>query len=144
MATDCYAKQIGFVMRICISIIVLCVALSACTSTATTNIQENTVVHVVLIWLKESGNQGHTQQVIEVSNQLKEIPGIREMRVGKSIPSDRKIVDDSFDVGMYMVFDNLENMEGYLVHPEHKKAVTDALKPLSSKIQVYDFDTLGI
>ncbi len=126
-------------MRIYISIIILCVTLSACTSTATTNVQENTVVHVVLIWLKESGNQEHIQQVIEVSRQLKEISDIQEMRVGKSIPSDRKIVDDSFDVGLYMVFDNLEDLEGYLVHPEHKKAVTDVLKPLSIKIQVYDF-----
>ena len=111
---------------------------SACTSVETTKSQENSVVHVVLIWLKEPGNKEHIQQVIEVSNQLKEIPGIQEMRVGKSITSDRKIVDDSFDVGLYMIFDNQEDMETYLVHPEHKKAVTTILRPLANKILVYD------
>ena len=138
MAADCHTKQIGLMKYIHISIIVLSVALSACASTVTTTIQENEVVHIVLIWLKEPGNQEHVQQVIEVSNQLKEIPGIQEIRVGRSIPSDRKIVDDSFDIGLCMVFGNQEDMETYLVHPEHKKAVTTILKQLASKVLVYD------
>ena len=144
MATDYHAKQVGLMMRIYISIIIFCVTLSACTSTATTKTQENTVVHVVLVWLKEPGNQEHTQQVIDISNQLKEIPDIQEMRVGKSVSSNRKIVDDSFDVGLYMIFNSKQAMQRYLVHPEHKKAVKTVLKPLASKIMVYDFDTLGI
>lgn len=131
-------------MRIYIRIIVLCVILSACTSVETTKSQENYVVHVVLIWLKEPGNQKYIQQVIEMSNQLKEIQGIQEMRIGKSIPSNRKIVDASFDIGLYMVFDNLEDMEAYLVHPKHKKAVTTILIPLASKILVYDISVPAI
>jgi hypothetical protein len=66
------------------------------------------------------------------------------MRVGKSIPSDRKIVDDSFDVGLYMIFSSQDDMKRYLMHPEHIKTVKTILKPLASKIQVYDFDALGI
>ena len=129
-------------MRIYISIIILCLILSACASTATNFTKETAIVHVVLIWLKEPGNQKHTQQIIEISNQLKEIPELQEMRVGRSIPSDRKIVDDSFDVGLYMTFVDQENMQRYLVHPKHKEAVKTVLKPLASKIIVYDFDTL--
>jgi len=108
-------------------------------STTTTNTKENIVVHVVLIWLKEPENQEHIQQVIEVSNLLKEVPDIQDMRIGKSISSDRKIVEDSFDVGLYMIFDNEEAMQRYLVHPQHKDVVIKILKPLASKIQVYDF-----
>lgn len=132
-----------FMMRIYISIIILCVTLSAFASSATSKTQENKVVHVVLVWLKQPGNHEHIQQVVEVSNQLKEIPYIQEMRIGKSIPSDRAIVDDSFDVGLYMIFANQEDMQRYLVHPDHKNAVKKVLKPLASKIQVYDFETLG-
>lgn len=130
-------------IRIYISIMILCVTLSACASSKTSKTQENTVVHIVLIWLNESGNAEHIQQVIDVSNQLKEIPYIQEMRVGKSIPSDRKIVDDSFDVGLYMVFDSKAAMQRYLLHPDHKNAVKTVLMPLASKILVYDFDALG-
>jgi len=127
-------------MRICISIIILCVTLISCSSTAITKKQESQVVHIVLIWLKESGNTEHIQQVVDITKQLKEIPEIQELRVGKSIPSDRKIVDDSFDVGLYMVFASKQDMENYLVHPQHQVAVKNSLKPLASKFLVYDFE----
>ncbi len=130
-------------MRIYISMVMLCVLLTACASPTTTNTQERKVVHIVLLWLKEPGNHEHIQQVVDVSNQLKEIPGIQELRVGKSIPSERKIVDDSFDVGLYMVFDSKEAMHRYLVHPNHKKAVKAVLTPLASKVLVYNFEDLG-
>ena len=130
-------------IRMYISVFLLCVTLSACTSTATTNIQEKTVVHVVLIWLKDSGNQEDIKQVINVSRQLKEISYIQQILVGKSISSDRKIVDDSFDVGLYMTFSNMKDMQAYLEAPKHKEAVRTVLKPLASKIQVYDFVDVG-
>ena len=129
-------------MRIYISIIVLCLILPAYTTTATKTTSENVIVHVVLIWLKEPGNQDHIQKIINVSSQFKEISEIQELRVGKSIPSERKIVDNSFDVGLYMIFTDQEDMQRYLVDPKHKAAVKKVLKPLSSKIIVYDFDTL--
>ena len=142
MVTNHHTKQDEYMMRICISIVILCLIISACASTTTKTTNENVIVHVVLIWLKESGNQNHMQQIIDISNQLKEISEIQEMQVGRSIPSDRKIVDDSFDVGLYMIFTGQEDMQRYLVHPKHKKAVKTVIKPLASKIIVYDFDTL--
>ena len=129
-------------MRLYICITIMCLVLIACTSTATKSINENGIVHIVLIWLKEPGNQNHMKKIIDISNQLKEISEIQEMQVGRSIPSDRKIVDDSFDVGLYMIFTDNEDMQRYLVHPKHKEAVKTVLKPLASKIIVYDFDTL--
>ncbi len=132
-----------FMMRIYINIMIQCVILSAFASSVSSKTQENKIVHVVLVWLKQPGNHEHIQQVVEVSNQLKEIPYIQEMRVGKSIPSDRAIVDDSFDVGLYMIFANQEDLQRYLVHPDHKNAVKTVLMPLASKILVYDFDALG-
>ena len=129
-------------MRIYISIAILCLMLIACTSTVTKTTNENRIVHIVLVWLKESGNKNHMQQIIDISDQLKEIPEIQQMQVGRSIPSDRKIVDDSFDVGLYMIFTDQGDMQRYLVHPKHKEAVKTVLKPLASKIIVYDFDTL--
>jgi len=127
-------------MRVYTIILMLVVTLSACVSSSTIQPQKNIVVHVVLIWLEETGNQEHIQQVIDVSKRLKEIPDIQELQVGKSIPSDRKIVDDSFDVGLYMVFASKEAMYRYLEHPKHQDAVKNNLKPLASKFLVYDFE----
>lgn len=130
-------------MRIYVSMMMLCIILTACVSTATTKTQESKIVHIVLVWLKEPSNQEHIQQVIDISNRLNEIPDIQELRVGKSIPSERKIVDDSFDLGLYIIFENQASMQRYLDHPEHKNAVKTVLMPLASKVLVYDFEDLG-
>ena len=93
-----------------------------------------------MIWLHKPKNPKHTDDVINVSRRLKEIPEVQEIRVGKSIPSDRPIVDDSFDVALYMIFNSKQALEAYLVHPMHTEAVKSVLRPLSNKILVYDFE----
>ena len=101
--------------------------------------QEQRISHVVFCWLKEPGNPEHRQQVIEQSKRLTEIPGVLEIRAGEMVPSKRKIVDSTFDVAIYMTFANQQAMDSYIVHPFHKEIVKEKLKPLVSKILVYDF-----
>ncbi len=125
-------------MHVYIRVFLLVIVLSACVSTETTRPRDDTVMHIVLIWLNEAGNQKHMQQVIEVSRQLEEIPELQEFRIGKSILSNRKIVDDSFDIGIYMTFANQNDLATYLKHDKHKEVVTTVLKPLTKKIVVYD------
>lgn len=143
MVANGYAEKNELMIRIFICMAMACITLTACASIDTAKTHENAVVHVVLIWLKEQGNQKHIQLVTDVSKQLREIPEIQELRVGKSIPSGREIVDDSFDVGLYMIFNSQESMQHYLEHAEHKNAVKTVLKPLASRIQVYDFESVG-
>jgi hypothetical protein len=100
---------------------------------------EQRVHHVVLCWLKEPDNSAQRQQLIEQTRLLRQIPGVRELRVGESIGSDRAIVDDSFDIGIVMTFDNEADMNWYLQHPQHRWAVKEHILPLTRKILVYDF-----
>ena len=74
-----------------------------------------------------------------VSKGLEKIPGVVEVRVGSVIPSERKIVDDSFEVGIYMTFRSVEDMNAYIVHPDHQRIVQDKLMPIVEKLVVYDF-----
>lgn len=120
------------------SFMVLCVALFACTTTPEDKTQDNPIIHIVLVWLNDPGNEKHLQQVIDTSYQLKEIPVVQEVQVGKSLSSDRIIVDDSFDIGIYMKFHSVKDMKDYLVHAKHKQAVKTVLMPLANKILVYD------
>ena len=113
-------------------------SLVACTTTLDKQ-ADYQIVHIVLVWLKEPNNEQHIRRIIEIVHQLKEIEEIEELRVGKSIPSKRKIVDDSYDIGLYMIFKNEESMHRYLVHPKHKHAVKTIIKPLTRKIRVHDF-----
>jgi hypothetical protein len=98
------------------------------------------ISHVVLCWLKDPGNQDHRQQIIDVSKSFSEIPSVRSVHVGTALSSDRAIVDDSFDVAIYLTFDSKENLQAYLGHPKHVAAKENVLMPLVKKVVVYDFE----
>ncbi len=97
------------------------------------------VHHVVVCWLNEPGNKEARQKVIEVSRGFSAIPGVIEVRAGRVIHSEREIADSSFDVAIYLSFENEQKLFEYLNHPIHKKAVKKTLKPLVRKVVVYDF-----
>ena len=99
-----------------------------------------TIIHVVLVWLKEPGNPEHRRQVIDASREFETIPGVVEVRVGESVPSDRTVVDDSFDIGLYLTFANTEDLEAYLSSARHQTALRDVMRPLTSRYIVYDFE----
>lgn len=102
------------------------------------------VVHTVFLWLKQPGNDQYRHQLLRASEQLRAIPGVVDIRYGETITSDRAIVDDSFDVGIYIYFSDVETMNRYLAHPKHKRLVEQALKPIVDRIVVYDFHDVGI
>ncbi|MFC1749704.1 Dabb family protein [Pseudomonadota bacterium] len=95
--------------------------------------------HVVLIWLKDSGNEQHRQQVIAASQELEKIPGVIKIQAGDVIASERKVVDDSFDVGVHMLFKDQAAMHSYTSHADHVDIVKTRVVPLAEKIVIYDF-----
>lgn len=97
------------------------------------------VVHVVLVWLKEAGNTAQRQQIITASKQLKDIPGVLDLRVGEVIPSDRSVVDSSYDVALTLRFANDAALQAYLIHPVHKRTVKEVFMPIMDKFRVMDF-----
>lgn len=117
--------------------------LLAHTSASIANETTPRIVHVVLVWLKEPGNEDHISQVIDATRTFSNIAGVEEVRVGESVPSERRGVDDSFDVGLYMIFSSKSALEGYLVHPDHVAAQRTILRPLVRKVIVYDFSDSG-
>ena len=97
------------------------------------------VVHTVFLWLKQPGHVQHRQQLLLATDRLRDIPGVVDIRSGEMIESDRAIVDDSFDVGLYFYFSDVASMRGYLVHPLHQAIVEQEIKPLVERIVVHDF-----
>jgi hypothetical protein len=99
----------------------------------------NHPVHVVVCWLKSPGDEEARQKIIDVSRSFDEIPGVVKVAAGRAIPSDRPVVDDSFDVAIVMAFRDERALRAYNDHPAHKKAVEGTLKPLVGKLVIYDF-----
>ncbi len=96
------------------------------------------IEHVVLCWLENPGKENR-DRVIETVRELAAIPGVMSLRVGPALPSDRDVVDDSFDVGISMSFRNREDMEKYVNHEEHVRRLKEVFLPLCKNIRVYDF-----
>ena len=101
------------------------------------------VVHVVLVWLKEPGNPEHRQRIIDASREFETIPGVIDISVGEVVLSDRPIVDDSFDVGLYLTFSSVDAMNIYLADDRHQQALREVFWPLSERYIVYDFQDAG-
>jgi hypothetical protein len=126
------------VIRICL-VIFLSLCLFGCSSFEKDTAVPERVNHLVLCWLKEPGNIEHRREIIEISRSFTHVPGVLEVRTGQVIQSDRDIVDDSFDIGIYFAFRTPEDMKKYITHPAHGDAVKHVLMPLVDKIVVYDF-----
>jgi hypothetical protein len=97
------------------------------------------VHHIVLVWLKADTAPEVREQIMAGSRALTDIGRIRDLQVGKAIPSERPIVDDSFSFGIYMRFDSVADMNAYLTDPRHVRFVDTQVKPYLEKLVVYDF-----
>ena len=115
----------------------LCVVLYGCATPQPG--PDNTLQHVVIVWLKEPGNSAHRDRILAESDVLRTIPGVLSLDSGTVVPGERDIVDSSFDVALIVSFASRPAMETYLTHPVHVKLVNETLKPLVAKIRVYDF-----
>ncbi len=96
------------------------------------------VSHAVFFWLKRPQDASQRQQVEDALQRLRALPQVRSLSVGSALPSDRPVVDDSFDVGMVVEFANASDLHAYEAHPDHLKEVHGVLLPLTKKVQVYD------
>ena len=97
------------------------------------------VTHVVVCWLKDPGNADARDRIIEASRSFSAIPGVLSVRAGPVLPSERSIVDDSFDVAIVLSFEDSQALAHYLKHPQHEKALREVLQPLVRKVTMYDF-----
>lgn len=93
--------------------------------------------HIVLVWLNLSGNPSYRQQIISQSQRLEKIPGVISVNAGRSLFSNRNVVDHSFDVGLDITFETAEDLQYYLTHPDHLRFVEE-IKPLIKRTVVYD------
>ena len=95
--------------------------------------------HVVVTWLKDHGNKDQQAKLISAGRELRSIPGVVSIEMGRCVPSERPIVDSTYDVAFIMTFKDEASMKQYVAHPKHQEVVKSVLKPLTKKVLVYDF-----
>lgn len=125
-----------------LSFVVISFLLTACNASLPSHEetrQAKPVTHIVMVWFKPDVSSDKRMQIKQQTAMLKTIPGLLTLEMGEAIPSQRSIVDDSFDLGIMMQFPSVEAMNAYLVHPQHKAFVNDYVKGNVDKLVVYDF-----
>lgn len=101
--------------------------------------ENKTVSHVVMVWLKQPGDEKQRSAFIKASEELNDFPGIISRHVGVVQASDRTIVDDTFDVAVTITMESKLAMKAYLNNPKHKKILKEKIKPLVNRVVAYDF-----
>ena len=116
----------------------LAALLSSC-ATIAPPAPKGSVDHVVMFWQKKPGDLQDRRKITDAMDRLRVIEGITFLDYGTAVPSDRPVVDDSFDVALLVRFKNVDALHAYESDPRHTKEVKEVLLPLTKKIQVYDF-----
>jgi hypothetical protein len=121
-----------------LAIILISTTLLSCANHNAGRRQQATIQHVVLFWLNTPGDQSSIKRITNASQSLSSIPGVVKVVVGTSLPSERPVVDTSYDLAAIITFSTEQAYRSYLVNPVHLKAYNDTLLPLVRRIQIYD------
>ncbi|HTL31064.1 MAG TPA: Dabb family protein [Tepidisphaeraceae bacterium] len=121
-------------------VLFLAVLTLGCASNHKGAAEKGPVAHVIVCWLKQPGDPAGRAELIRASKAFEaQIPGLIRVYAGEVLPSTRPVVDSSYDVAVVMLFRDQTAMQAYEKNPIHEKAVRETLKPLTSKLQIYDF-----
>lgn len=97
------------------------------------------VKHVLIVWLKSPGDKAARQKVIDSAAALRGIPGVVGIEAGDCLPSDRAVVDSTYDVAVITTFASEQALTAYGPHPVHRQVVRDVIEPNVARYVVYDF-----
>lgn len=95
--------------------------------------------HIVLFWTDPGQPAAADELVAGAERYLRGIPGIVQFHVGKMVSSPRAVVDQTYQVGLNVVFNTQAEHDAYQVHPQHLEFVERVLKRTCQKVRVYDF-----
>jgi quinol monooxygenase YgiN len=95
------------------------------------------ICHIVLYKIKPEKNEQHETWLAEQARkQLAVLPGVRNLRVGRSIDGTQS----GYTLALAMDFEDRTALETYRVHPDHQRFVKETAGPLVAEIFRYDFE----
>jgi hypothetical protein len=105
------------------------------------------VWHLVLMKAKTDLSPENREALVAAFNRaMREIPTVREVRVGRRVTHGagyEAAVPDAADYLVSIGFDNLEGLQTYLGHPAHEDLAARFYQSLSSAM-IYDFEAGGV
>jgi len=105
-----------------------------------TNHQPTMFSHVVIFWTKTDKPDAAAALLAGAEQYLKPIPGVLSFHIGRMVPSQRPVVEQSYQIALNLVFPDKQAQDDYQVHPLHLEFVEKAFKPNCARCVVYDFE----
>lgn len=95
--------------------------------------------HIVLFWLNpETPADARASMLADCDRLLKPIPGVRHLFTGNPAMTPREVVDNSYDIGLCVIYDDKAGHDVYQEHSLHKEFIARN-KPHWKRVQIYDF-----
>lgn len=98
---------------------------------------ENKFIHHVYFWLKNADSKEDRVKLIEGLHKLSTVKTIKTFHIGQPADTNRDVIDHSYALSWFVLFDNGADQASYQVDPIHLKFVEDC-SHLWSKVIVYD------
>jgi hypothetical protein len=95
--------------------------------------------HVVIWWTHPEIPNAPDELIAGAEKYLRPISLAKQFNVGKMVPSDRPVVDQSYQVAMHVEFSDKQDQDEYQMHPMHLEFV-EKYSRLWSRVVVYDFE----
>ena len=114
---------------------------NTCTETIPLSIVTAMFSHVVIFYTKSDIPNATEQLLAGAEKYLKPCPGVLHYHCGKMASSDRDVVDQSYQVGLNLVFENRAAQDAYQIHPLHVEFVEKVFKVCCERVVVYDFES---
>ena len=95
--------------------------------------------HVVLFWLKPNTPEtARASLEKDCTELLRQVPGVKFISAGRPAMTPREVVDNSYDVGLCVVFDTSAQHDVYQTHPIHLEFIARN-KAIWDRVRVVDF-----
>src|SRR5690554_196698 len=100
--------------------------------------QDEMIVHYVLFWLREDLSQQEIKDFTGFFEELKKIPNAHSLQYGPPAKTNpRDVVDNSFSYNLLVQFKSMHDIEVYETHPIHLAAIEKYSKNWT-KVVVHD------
>ena len=98
---------------------------------------ENKFIHHVYFWLKNTDSKEDRAKLIEGLKKLSTVKTIKTFHIGQPADTNRDVIDSSYAISWFTIFDNAADQQNYQTDPIHLKFVEEC-STLWSKVVVYD------
>ena len=98
------------------------------------------LIHTVFFWLNDNAPKTERQRLVEgCLSLLGKIPTVRHIWAGPPANTPKRdVIDDSYDVGLTVVLDDLPAHDLYQEHVLHKEFIARH-KEHWKRVQIYDY-----